>query len=470
MLGRSFRLSRIRDGACCDLRYLMRVNEPITNREVELSADEPLVSRTDPGGRIAFVNHAFREVSGFTEQELIGAPHNLVRHPHMPQAAFADFWATLKAGRPWEGLVKNRTKNGDFYWVRANATPVVENGQVTGYVSVRTKPSRAQVAEAGAVYAQMTAGTAKNIGLRDGQIVRVGPLATARRISASLTGRLAATFGVIILAMILVGGIGLSGMGQSNESLRTVYEDRTICLGQLGEIQNLMQRNIRLLMQIAAGDKAPAERAGDIRGNISRIDKVWQDYTGTYLTPEESALAARFAEQRGRFAQDGLKHAIQMVEHGDIAALQAHINAQVLPLFTPAEATMGQLLDLQLRVAEAEYNASKTSFRARLWTVVAVALICCILAAGLGVMLLRTVQKPLRQLAAGFDALATNSVSYEIGSPDAAEFRPVFNQLRALRARLIFNSNERAEQRLQAEENRRTAVQDMAETVERNSS
>jgi aerotaxis receptor len=93
----------------------MRVNQPITTREIHFPADAPLVSRTDPGGRITFVNRAFIAVSGFTQDELIGSPHNLVRHPDMPKEAFADLWSTLKAGRPWEGMVKNRTKTGDFY-------------------------------------------------------------------------------------------------------------------------------------------------------------------------------------------------------------------------------------------------------------------------------------------------------------------------------------------------------------------
>jgi len=85
----------------------MRINEPVTNREVEVPADRPLVSRTDTGGRIVFVNKAFIDVSGFTAEELIGAPHNIVRHPDMPQAAFADLWATIRQGHPWEGTVKN---------------------------------------------------------------------------------------------------------------------------------------------------------------------------------------------------------------------------------------------------------------------------------------------------------------------------------------------------------------------------
>src|SRR5215469_9082706 len=131
----------------------MRVNEPVTQQEIDVPADEPLVSRTDTGGRIRFVNHVFAKVSGFTDQELLGAPHNIVRHPTMPEAAFANLWATIKAGRPWDGLVKNRAKSGAFYWVRANVTPVLEDGQVTGYISIRSRPTREQIAEAEQAYA-----------------------------------------------------------------------------------------------------------------------------------------------------------------------------------------------------------------------------------------------------------------------------------------------------------------------------
>ena len=153
-------------------RRTMRVNEPITDHEVEVPEGEPLVSRTDRGGTIVFANHVFVEMSGFAEQELIGSPHNIVRHPLMPQEAFANLWATIKAGRPWDGLVKNRAKTGDFYWVRANVTPVIENGEVTGYISIRSKPTRAQIAGAERAYADIRAGKAKGIALADGEVVR----------------------------------------------------------------------------------------------------------------------------------------------------------------------------------------------------------------------------------------------------------------------------------------------------------
>ncbi len=139
----------------------MRQNLPVTAVEVLLEDGEQIVSKTDLKGRITYVNATFLKVSGYTEAELIGQPHNIIRHPDMPPAAFADLWATLQAGRPWVGMVKNRCKNGDHYWVHADAAPVYENGTRVGYMSVRRKPSREQVAAAEATYASIRAGTCR---------------------------------------------------------------------------------------------------------------------------------------------------------------------------------------------------------------------------------------------------------------------------------------------------------------------
>ncbi len=131
----------------------MRVNQPVTGVEHRLDPKLPIVSRTDLKGRIVYVNPAFVEISGFTREELIGQPHNLVRHPDMPPEAFADMWRTLQADLPWRGLVKNRCKNGDYYWVEAYVTPVYEAGQKVGYRSVRSLPKAEEVRAAEALYA-----------------------------------------------------------------------------------------------------------------------------------------------------------------------------------------------------------------------------------------------------------------------------------------------------------------------------
>lgn len=101
----------------------MRKNLPVTSKEYILRDEQTVVSKTDLQGNITYVNSDFIEISGFSEEELIGAPQNIVRHPDMPAEAFKDFWATIQAGKAWTGLVKNRCKNGDYYWVEANAAP-----------------------------------------------------------------------------------------------------------------------------------------------------------------------------------------------------------------------------------------------------------------------------------------------------------------------------------------------------------
>ena len=152
----------------------MRKNLPVTNVETKVRDNQYLISKTDMKGRLIYANPAFIEVSGFSRDELIGKAHNVIRHPDMPPAAFADLWKTLKAGKPWLGLVKNRRKDGGFYWVLANAYPVIENGEVTCYASVRVKPTEEQVREAEKFYADINAGRAKGYGVEQGQRVRRG--------------------------------------------------------------------------------------------------------------------------------------------------------------------------------------------------------------------------------------------------------------------------------------------------------
>ena len=144
----------------------MRNNQPVTGREVDYPADIAIISHTNEKGQIIFVNDDFVDISGFTLEELMGQPHNILRHPDMPTEAFRDLWATIKAGRPWAGMVKNRCKNGDHYWVRASVTPKLDGG----YMSVRVKPGRDEVAAAEALYARMRQDP--SIRLHEGQVAR----------------------------------------------------------------------------------------------------------------------------------------------------------------------------------------------------------------------------------------------------------------------------------------------------------
>ena len=157
----------------------MRTNLPVTQSEYVLPPDLTLVSVTDLKGRITYCNAAFVAASGYPQAELLGQPHNLVRHPDMPEEAFRDLWTTIESGHPWQGVVKNRRKNGDHYWVMANATPMRDADRIVGYLSVRMAPSREQIDAAQALYARMQAEARDQrlrIGLRAGRVVRLDPV------------------------------------------------------------------------------------------------------------------------------------------------------------------------------------------------------------------------------------------------------------------------------------------------------
>lgn len=114
-----------------------------------------IVSRTDLDGVLTHVNDAFVAISGYSQEELIGSPQHILRHPDMPKEAYADLWATVKAGKKWHGYVKNLCKDGSHYWVYATVVPNVRRGETVGYTSVRRKPSRTKVNEAVATYASL---------------------------------------------------------------------------------------------------------------------------------------------------------------------------------------------------------------------------------------------------------------------------------------------------------------------------
>ncbi|GGB94410.1 methyl-accepting chemotaxis protein [Marinobacterium zhoushanense] len=135
----------------------MKVNLPVTDKEVRLPDNINILSTTDLKGQVTYVNNAFIDISGFNKEELIGSSHNIVRHPDMPPAAFGQLWERIKSGGSWMGIVKNRCKNGDYYWVNAYVTPVMEEGQIVEYQSVRTTPEPEQVKRAEEIYRHINA-------------------------------------------------------------------------------------------------------------------------------------------------------------------------------------------------------------------------------------------------------------------------------------------------------------------------
>ncbi|MFC3608285.1 methyl-accepting chemotaxis protein [Stutzerimonas tarimensis] len=189
----------------------MRSKRSVTGRAVRVAADANILSTTDLQGNITYINRDFIEISGFEEQELLGASHNIVRHPDMPPAAFADMWRALRSGRSWMGLVKNRCKNGDHYWVSAYATPVVRDGQTVEYQSVRTQASPMLTERAEKLYAELRQGKQPR-GIRRARLSLAQRLSLCCALPPLVGGALLGLSGAVPLLAATVGGLGLAAL------------------------------------------------------------------------------------------------------------------------------------------------------------------------------------------------------------------------------------------------------------------
>ena len=254
----------------------MRQNLPVTQREHEMADGETLVSTTDLDSIITYCNPAFVRVSGYTKEELIGQPHNLVRHPDMPEEAFRDLWATVRSGRTWSACVKNRRKNGDHYWVLANVTPIVRDGVPVGYMSVRTKPSTAQVQAAETLYAAMRQEKADGRldTVFDGaEVLRAGWRGRiARALRLGLRGRIFVAALLPFVVSHVVDSFGVGGV------LGTVFDGLelgfavALAFWLLHSIREPLAKATALASRIAAGDltqNVPTDRRDEI-GELMR--------------------------------------------------------------------------------------------------------------------------------------------------------------------------------------------------------
>ncbi|MGL4283241.1 MAG: PAS domain-containing protein, partial [Eubacterium aggregans] len=212
----------------------MRQNLPVLPQEYPIKEGAAIISRTNLAGVITECNEEFVEASGFLREELIGQNHHIVRHPDMPPEAFRDMWDTLRRGRPWGAMVKNRRKNGEYYWVRATVTPLNDG---SGYMSVRVKPTPEEIAQASDLYARML--NDKRITLREGQLASTGVLAWISRLfpKMGIAARiyLLNILGGLLFLMVIL--LGLNGLNEARSTLGKVAEEQ-VSLRELEKIES----------------------------------------------------------------------------------------------------------------------------------------------------------------------------------------------------------------------------------------
>ena len=296
----------------------MRNHQQVTQREYRLDDEHYLISRTDLKGRITYANPAFVEVSGYTLDELVGAPHSIVRHPDMPEAAFANLWQTIEAGEPWEGLVKNRRKNGDHYWVRASVTPILEKGETQGYASVRVKAAAEECERAERVYAQIREGKLRGVRLDKGHIQRGGFLGWLGRLQfRSLQGRMATMIALALVLLGVSGGLGMYGLDTAGERLESLNRNGLMDVARLQRIDQLMTQG-----RDAVSGPVSNPMSGDMDAMQAEVDAIVADLDrlwGEYMARESNhtEAAETFDAGLASYLDNGLKAVVTSLVDGD---------------------------------------------------------------------------------------------------------------------------------------------------------
>ena len=423
----------------------MRTNMPVTNVEREFRDGETIVSKTDLKGVITYVNPYFCEMSGYTEQESIGQPHNYIRHPDMPPEAFADLWDTLKKGKPWSGMVKNRCKNGDYYWVEANVAPIREGGQTTGYLSVRSKPTRTQIEAADAAYRLFREGKAGNLRIMEGKAVRSGLLEKINILkNISVKARLILLSAFLCVGLVMIGAYGMFGISRANDGMLSIYQSRTVPLGQITEIQKMLLQN-RLYIAVSLVTPTPEEikkNTAAIEKNIEEITKVWKAYSDTQLAPEEKKLADQFAEDRTRFVKDGLRATITALRDNNIKEANRLVVENVRSLYQPVGEGIEALKKLYLDSGRQDYEQAVSNYATLRNQVVASIAIGTLLAILIAFLVIRAITRPLAATIGYFDQISQGNYNNRIEIKNDDEIGKVLEALTAMQVRMGFEVND----------------------------
>ncbi|MDF3931853.1 methyl-accepting chemotaxis protein [Pseudomonas citronellolis] len=302
----------------------MKLNLPVSGRQVEVPEGANILSTTDLKGAVSHLNPDFLAISGFSAEELLGHNHNRVRHPDMPPVAFAHLWATLRAGRSWMGLVKNRCKNGDHYWVSAFVTPIRRGGEVVEYQSVRTRASAAEIAAAEALYARLRAGATLRRPRLDLRARLLGGLLLAQALGALLGMALPGLAPAAGVLALVPGGAWLLWQLQPLQALlarargiadnplsQRLYSDRDDEFGELDFALRMLDAQTGAVVgRMADASRQLAEHAGQLAAAVASAGQ------GTRRQQQETDQVASAMQQLAQSVQEVARHA----QHSAVAA------------------------------------------------------------------------------------------------------------------------------------------------------
>lgn len=412
----------------------MKINQPVSQKELPYPKGKYLVSRTDLKGITTYANDAFIELSGYSEAELLGKNHNIVRHPDMPPQAFQNLWETIKSGRPWHGLVKNRAKSGDYYWVDAFVVPIRELDQTVGYMSVRSEPSRSDISQAEQLYQELN------------RSKRALPSESPWHKRITLRTRIVLML-LFVAAMITLGSVmGVSGIADGNAALRSAYTEQmkpSVAIARMIERLSDNRSQVMLALQHdPAGTQAklhdhPISMHLDaLVKNRDIIESLRQDYEKGSKTPEEAELAQAFFKARDAYADEGIRVAREAIQKGDYASAQQTLLAKINPMYTTVLSQGAALQDYLAHKGDMAFQSAEDRYkRIRLYSILGFGFGLALLGIA-GYLLIRAIEVPMRRAIGHFDHISQNILTDEIDISRQDEAGQLMNRLAVMQVHL----------------------------------
>jgi aerotaxis receptor len=412
----------------------MKINLPVSQIEKPYPEGKYLVSRTDLKGITTYANDAFIELSGFSREELLGKNHNVVRHPDMPPQAFQNLWDTIKAGRPWRGIVKNRSRNGDHYWVDATVVPVTENDRIVGYMSVRTEASRTQIEQAEALYRELN------------QSKRPLDATVPWHKRITLRTRMIAML-LFVAAMLSVGSIfGIAGIADGNRALDSAYREHlkpSVAIAKM--VERLGDNRAQIMLGLQHAPSSPYAKMHEhalsmhveaTLANRALIEALRTEYDRSTKSEEEAALARSFFEARDAFSREGVNPAREAFKTGDFEKAQVLLLTRINPLYNEVLKRSDALQEYLARHGDQSFREAEERYHFIRIAAIAGFATGIVLLAIAGILLIRAIEQPIRQAIGHFSHIAQNILTDEIDVSRQDEVGELMNQLAIMQVHL----------------------------------
>ena len=406
----------------------MKINLPVTGQEQRFPAEKNMVTKTNTKGIITFANKDFVEISGFSEADLIGKNHNLIRHPDMPPIAFEIMWKTLKRGLPWRGLVKNRCKNGDHYWVDARVVPIKKNGEITGYMSVRTCPSREEVAAAEATY---------KVAMAQPETIKDEADTKWKRHVSIKNG---IPLWILFVTLLMIGGgiLGVTGITLSKADIQALYYEEMVPAQDIQRINFLMADNRAQVAtalnfkfgthtDIVLKDAAHNNYVNRINKNKNELNKLWDSYIVKVKDPKEKELADAYIKSRMRYVNEGLLPSRNAIDAEDYMQVQQIFFNHLNPLYDTANANASNLLSYLFERGNAKLLDATARRDLILRMAVAGITLSCLVLVIAGFFFFRITASPLEKAVLSLEAIAEGNLSNNVDPSGYGEPGRVMN-------------------------------------------